>query len=547
MQRNELIRLTLLGVSLLSGCSSGGATATDAAHDGAYDAGSTPEAGSADGGDGSCEAIDPAKVTFLEGSYKSACGSTSAGLGRTTLEIHLDQMTRRTEVSTEGNCYETRVTETVRATFTIGEPNFYFQDAFNIDVTTEEGEVRYNFVQVQDGRVRFGAEATAGALTAAERPESLGGLTYYYESSDACVGEIPEPPPWEWPLPPPEQITAQYSSVPFHGGAGLLYHDETLFVSTNHARIHLLRRDGTGGWVETQTLTSESTRLVARGDVLLAPEPMFDAQRGQIRVFKKDSQGVWVADTILTAPRPDAWALYGHSISFDGTRLLVGEPEGWDFNMGFAYAYVFDGQSFTFEQKLPRTNVTFNNRDTLFGRGVAIFGERAAVFGGGYIYFLQHDTTEGWQIDERIDAPVSRAPSLVRFDAEGLLEVHRDGLRIYHHDGSAWGLAESIAFSGDATLDERGQVAMEGSRIAAGGFFANAPDGSPLPRFVRIFERGAGGWGEIQDVSNVDSATPTDHFGYGVSLAGQALFVGNPDLEFPADRRRGMVYEFALP
>jgi len=244
---------------------------------------------------------------------------------------------------------------------------------------------------------------------------------------------------------------------------------------------------------------------------------------------------------------------FGHSVSLDGDRLLVGSYLDDDNGLSSGSAYIFerdaDGNWLPVAKILPLDGDAGDN----FGEVVSLSSDRAAVgvredgnsngSGAGSVYVFERDVDGKWEEVAKLLASDGRA-----FDRFGT-SVSLDGDRLaiganlddddgMTNSGSAyvferdtdggWTQITKIHPLDRRVWDKFGQSAsLDGERLVVSAFddrnFADTPGAGYL--FER---RNDGSWTQTAKLSALDEAL-REEFGNSVSLDGERIAVGVPE------------------
>ncbi|MEP6590900.1 MAG: choice-of-anchor B family protein [Gemmatimonadota bacterium] len=167
----------------------------------------------------------------------------------------------------------------------------------------------------------------------------------------------------------------------------------------------MLYRHAASGWTAAGTLAPAGlaagdrfgTSLAVDGNVLAVGAPGRES-KGAIYLFRRGSDGGWVADTTVTARRVPTLAQFGGSVALSGNRLMGAAPS----------ANQFAGMVVVFERDAKRGIWTEKSTLTGFDVGVSRFGSSMAVTGDelwvgapntdrtGQIYRIRSDRSGGW-------------------------------------------------------------------------------------------------------------------------------------------------------
>ncbi len=186
-----------------------------------------------------------------------------------------------------------------------------------------------------------------------------------------------------------ERLEASDATLGDHFGRFVASDGETLIAgATVHdnsiGAAYVFEKTASGAWRETQLLVPDD---LAEGDafgraatmagnrILIATWAHADG-RGAVYVFRKDdASGAWSQEAKLMGDdvQPNEW--FGMSLALEGEWALIGTPQK-DRSSGAAYAFHFDGQSWTQVQKLVASEGAPNNR---FGAAVTLMDGAALV------------------------------------------------------------------------------------------------------------------------------------------------------------------------
>ncbi len=122
-------------------------------------------------------------------------------------------------------------------------------------------------------------------------------------------------------------------------GSTIAYGNGTLVVASATAVFIFEQEDGTDNFVQTGRLESEHTTfgsaLAADGRWIAVGAGLPNGSTGDVSVYYRNSDGVWVESTKLVDPGTEAVSMYGMTLSMDQGRLLVGSP-------GACSAYLYE-------------------------------------------------------------------------------------------------------------------------------------------------------------------------------------------------------------
>jgi hypothetical protein len=252
----------------------------------------------------------------------------------------------------------------------------------------------------------------------------------------------------------------------------------------------------------------------------------------------------------------------GYALACDANRVLVSSP-GFNFDSG--RAFIFDRNSngqWTQKATLVPADGTFGD---YFGESVALHGDRAVVGSSndavvtgladqGSVYVYERTPAGAWPQVAKIVALDGGTNDYfgasVSLDGDRLL-VGASGDVI---TGSAYIFERSVSgtWSQVAKLNPAGAIASEafglavslsGDRAAIGGMIADTPAGVDAGA-AYVFERqGPTSWVQVAKLTH-SGAAPGDYFGRSVSLHGDRVIVGAPDVDTLAGNKSGAAYVF---
>ncbi len=196
---------------------------------------------------------------------------------------------------------------------------------------------------------------------------------------------------------------------------------------------------------------------------------------------------------------PDEWATlepsdgasgdkFGSSAAVDGDVYVVGAPERDEYGQwsGAAYVYRFDGETWIEEAKLVAPDGAAYDR---FGHSVAISGDTILV---------------GAKTHDALGASSGAA-------------------YVFHYDGTSWVEdAKLLASDGEAYAHFGASVALSGDTVLIGADYPYVDVDQPGAAYVFRYD---GAWVEEAKLMASDPS-PLNHFGYSVSLDGDAALIG---------------------
>lgn len=262
---------------------------------------------------------------------------------------------------------------------------------------------------------------------------------------------------------------------------------------------YVFRFDGLR-WVEEQKLIPQDGAfgdnfgyaVAVSGDVALIGAYGVDdggTSSGAAYVFRFDGSA-WREEQKLSASDGEAYDFFGVAVGLSGDVAVVGAylaDEGGA-NAGSAYAFRFDGSTWSEEQKLVASDGAADDR---FGGSVAVSGDTIAVGAA------QHD----------FQGINSGTAYVYRFNSSGWIEE----AKLLPADGSAYdSFGVSVAVSGG--------IALVGAHL-------NDADGMSDAGAAYLFGVEGSTWGEIDKLVAPDGWY-WDYFGFSVALSDGVMVAG---------------------
>lgn len=189
--------------------------------------------------------------------------------------------------------------------------------------------------------------------------------------------------------------------------------------------VYLLELDTvTGLFVEVQRVDSVApaggesfgASLALEGDLLLVGAPG-SLGVGSVQVFRRDGvTGLFQFETQLFDANGSSSSLFGRTLDFDGTTLLVGAPNGKAGSVnsaGTVELFTLSGTTWTQGQELfaavPQTSANFGASIALAGNRLAV-GAPSETIGSsslaGRAYVFVKDAVTGlFSLEQRLDSP----------------------------------------------------------------------------------------------------------------------------------------------
>ena len=287
----------------------------------------------------------------------------------------------------------------------------------------------------------------------------------------------------------------------------------------NSGSAYILRFDGTM-WIEEAKLTTSDAAagdqfghsVSLDGDRAIvgasanddACPSMPNCQSGSAYVFRRDGT-MWTEEAKLTASDQSVQERFGHSVWLDGNQAIIGayadDDTGGD--SGSAYVFQFDGTTWTEEAKITPSDAAAGDN---FGYSVSLDGDRALI--GAF----RDDDTGG----------------------------DSGSTYVFRFDGTTWIEEAKLTASDAAAGDWFGHsVSLEGDRALIGAF--GDADAGVLTGSAYVFHRTGTTWTQEAKLVSGDP-NASDHFGVAVSLRGDQALIG----AYADAGRRGSAYLFRL-
>lgn len=273
---------------------------------------------------------------------------------------------------------------------------------------------------------------------------------------------------------------------------------------------------------EITTLSNFGWDIAADGDYAF-----IGTREGKVYVYKKDNNGDWLEDDILSDGNGAAGG-YGHSVAIDGNKAVVSAPHVG--GSGKLYFYELIGGVWTEVQSL---NSSTNEAGARFGHDVSMSGNyviASAYFeddsrGATYIFECVAGT---WSEVDRFAAnPDDYSTSLFGLTvgiSGDYAVVANDSPYVYHRSGGNWALHQVLVTSDDNEGNPR-QVAIDGEEILIGSNTVSDPDNG-IQGAAYVFELVGNTWMETKRMTNPqDPIPPFYRFGSRVSIGESMLFI----------------------
>lgn len=292
-------------------------------------------------------------------------------------------------------------------------------------------------------------------------------------------------------------------------------------AGSQSGRVLVYRKVG-GVWTQQADLTGTDyasslylgASVAIDGDVLVAGAPTSyhlgtKPSAGAAYVYTRVGT-TWSAGVRLYASDPLQGAEFGHSVTIDGSTIVVGAPQatyGIDGGRGAAYVFEFNGTSWVQTAKLAGVQSVAGARN---GSSVAIDGDRLVI-----------GARTMWE-DGGFTIGTGAAYVFVRNGGSWSQEA-----KLQSSSYMAWGLLGSSA-------------SIEGTRVVVGAEGENFNTGAAY-----VFEKSGASWVQVARLVGA-STNASDYFGRGVDVSGDRIVVGAPnyDSSTPAGNGAVKLYEW---
>jgi len=272
----------------------------------------------------------------------------------------------------------------------------------------------------------------------------------------------------------------------------------------------------------------------------------------------------WIQQ-IVTGDDLADYAMFGTSVSIDGTVAVVGSPQldpiGSAQGNGAAYVFTRTADGWTQTQKLVADDGAFGDN---FGISVAVQGDTVLV--GAYNATIGANDKQGavyvfrplagaWTQTQKLspsDAPAGRmVGAWISLDGDNALVSTPAGMMgddpstapVYalHQDNGSWSIAQTIEADDYSVGDVFGmQTAVRGTTAVIGAPGANVLEGAAY-----VFNYANGAWTQTQKLSPSDTGEMLA-FGWSVALDGNNALFGAPYANVGDYSMQGSAYVFHL-
>ncbi len=315
------------------------------------------------------------------------------------------------------------------------------------------------------------------------------------------------------------------------------------------------------------------TSVSLSGNTAVFGSPFYDSNglsnNGAVYVYTFDGN-IWQESAIITPTNAADNDEFGHSVSIDGTRLLVGAPyktvNGVG-NTGAAYVFDFDGTSWVQTEQLDMSSVATQIINANFGISVSLLGDKALIgafkdksaavstAGAAYIFTLQMGT---WNTNP-IQLLANNAAINDRFGISVSLDINQALIGAFGHAGKGaayvfdmtlvgavetWSLSNQIDDSTGLVNDSFGySVSLDNKRALIG---ANANDlaaNTAGAAFIYDYNTSSSSWVKSKTLTAGDAAN-FDKFGTAVDLSGNIAIVSAPRKLSSSSVNNGKIYMY---
>ncbi|MBI2567075.1 MAG: FG-GAP repeat protein [Candidatus Schekmanbacteria bacterium] len=351
-------------------------------------------------------------------------------------------------------------------------------------------------------------------------------------------------PSQKFPLPQAPYPDMLGYSIALSGDRAIVGAPGGTFAPTSAGAAYVYVR-GDDGWSGEQELLAADGQVAdrlgwavdMRGDIAVVGADQ-RAGTGAAYVFRRVASG-WQQDALLTAPGAAAQDYFGSAVATDGDRIVVGAygVDGVEYEEGAAFVYVWDGSSWSFEQKLalPLAAERRVIEGTWLGFSVAIDGDTIVAgadgddeggddAGAAYVFTLQSGV---WTLQQKL-AP--SAPYAYR-GAGWSVGLHGNLALVSTREGSVYSFVrDSAHWTEEGTLTDSAagpcgeHVSIHSNRAIIGGCTITVDGASQYPAYV--FQREAGAWRAVSKLLSPDSEP---YFGAVVDIDDSGIIVGNGD------------------
>ena len=291
----------------------------------------------------------------------------------------------------------------------------------------------------------------------------------------------------------------------------------------------------------------------------------FNNNQGSAYVFNRQG-GSWVETQKLTASDGAGGELFGFSVAFSGSTIVVGAQAdniGANLLQGSAYVFNRQGGSWVETQKLTASDAAAGDQ---FGNVVAISGSTIVVngiidsvgdnFAQGSVYVFSHQggswvetqkltASDGAELDQfGVSVAISSSTIVVGAPFDDVDGIFNQGSAyVFNRQGGSWVETQKLTANDGTPGDQFGQsAAVSGSTIVVGAI-GDTVNGIPTQGSAYVFNRQGGNWVETQKLTVSDLAE-SDLFGSSVAVSGSTIVVGAIFADIGGNSGQGSAYVF---
>lgn len=358
-------------------------------------------------------------------------------------------------------------------------------------------------------------------------------------------------------------------------------------LATDAGAVYVYTRDAAGVWSMQQKLSASDASadgrfgsiIAIQGDTAIIGRDSWDFDLsliGSVYVFTRDANGVWSESQKITAFDEAPGDMFGQSLDFDGSTLMIGatgDDDGGS-STGSVYVYTQDAaDNWVFQQKLLAT--TALDLDQL-GGAIAVSGDKAAITATGYdtspeitntgiVYLFSRDAAGSWTQVQSILPPHADVSNnvfgqalamqgdalLIGSDFDDQNGVNAGAVFLYQADAlGVWTLQQELLASDGMDGDYFGQsVDIDGSNLIIGAY--GDDDNAEQAGSVYVFTMdGSGVWSERLKLLASDAAD-YDYMAMGttgIGINADTVLVGVPlsNTSLGSSTGAGYFYDVAI-
>lgn len=294
-----------------------------------------------------------------------------------------------------------------------------------------------------------------------------------------------------------------------------------LGANTNQGKAYIFKRSGTS-WSQEVALTASDGAaqdnfghtVSISGDYAIVGAPYKNVgnitDQGKTYIFKR-SGATWNEEAAITSSDGVASDQFGYSVSISGDYAIVGaflKQVGANFNQGKAYIFKRSGTSWTQEADLVASDGATGD---LFGHSVSISDDYALV--GAHLKDINSKMNQGKAY-------------------------------IFKRSGKLWNEEADIVASDASDYDNFGfSVSISDDYIIVGASTKDVGNNN-IQGKAYIFKRFGNTWTEQAELVG-SGASPSDNFGWSVSISGNHVIVGAPKDDVGSNTDEGKVFFYS--